>query len=564
MNQKDADRLLKETESTNRSVEELIYARNLIDDVEVAKIKSKILKIPYKKIEPDSVDESIFKLIPGETVRTYKMVPLSRTKDLLVVGMVNPDNTNAQEALRFLAKQQKINLGVYVVTPSDVNAVLKNFSQYGEEIQTALQSLNLKPGEGLSPFQRIVRLEEGVSTGATDAPVIRIVASILREAVNAGASDIHIEPQRTKTRIRFRIDGDLQEFISLPAELSQSVISRVKVLTSLKLDETRIPQDGRFRTVIFEKEIDFRVASFPTPAGEKVALRVLDPAIGLKSLDEIGIVGKNADLLKNGIAKPFGMVLLTGPTGSGKTTTLYALMRILNTEEVNILSLEDPVEYTIEGVNQSQVRPEIGYDFASGLRQILRQDPDVVMVGEIRDSETAGLAVHAALTGHIMLSTLHTNNAVGVIPRLIDMGVSSFLLPSALNLMAAQRLISRICQNCKKAEEASGPVAQIIKRELSKLPAAAVLKYTEPYKIFHAPGCAVCKRKGVIGRMAIFEVFEMTHELATIISGQEINENKILEESKRQGMITLRQDGILKALEGLVNIEEVLRETEEI
>lgn len=557
-------KLLREAESLKRGVEDIIYARNIIPQEEVAKVKSAVLKIPYRKIDPESVNEDVLGIIPGDTARTYQVIPLSRTKDLLVVGMVHPDDPNAQSALKFLAKQEKINLGVYLVTPEDVDLVLKRFSPFAQEIQSALQSLNLKPGEGLNAFQKLTRLEEGITKAATDAPIIRIISSVLREAVNLEASDIHIEPQRTRTRIRFRIGGDLEEFLTLPAELAQSLIARVKVLSNMKLDETRIPQDGRFRTLIFEKEIDFRVSTFPTPSGEKVALRVLDPAVGLKSLDEIGIVGRSAELLRAGIAKPFGMVLLTGPTGSGKTTTLYALMRILNQDEVNVISLEDPVEYTIDGVNQSQVRPEIGYDFASGLRQILRQDPDTIMVGEIRDAETAGLAVHAALTGHIVLSTLHTNNAIGVIPRLIDMGVQEFLIASALNIMAGQRLLSRLCERCRKAEPASAQVAEIIKRELSKLPSEVTTKFREPYQIFHAPGCGFCKGKGTVGRIAIFEVFQMTSELASIIAATDFTEAKIAAEARRQGMVTLRMDGILKALQGTISAEEVIRETEEL
>jgi len=564
LSNEDAEKVLKEEESTKRSFEEVIYARNLISQEEVAKVKSELLKIPFKKIDVNSIDEGIFKLIPIDNIRTYKMVPMSRTDNLLVVGMVYPDNANAAEALRFLAKRLKVNLGIYIVTLNDINEVLKKFSEVPQEIEAALKSLNIKPGEGLSHLQKIMKLEEGTSKSKIDAPIIRIVSSLLREAVNMEASDIHIEPQRFKTRIRFRLNGDLKEFTTLPAELSQSIISRVKVLSNLKLDETRIPQDGRFRTMIFEKEIDFRVATFPTPAGEKVALRVLDPEIGLKSLDDIGLSGKNAELLTKGIEKPFGMILLTGPTGSGKTTTLYALMRILNKEEVNVLSLEDPVEYTIDGVNQSQVKPEIGYTFISGLRQILRQDPDILMVGEIRDNETAELAVHAALTGHIVLSTLHTNNAVGVIPRLLDMGVSSYLLPSALNLMASQRLLSRLCKKCRKPEDLPTGIASVVKKELAKLPPDISSKYKEPFKIYRAKGCGACRHKGIHGRIAIFEIFEMTHELAGILSSAELNENKILDEARRQGIVSLRQDGIMKALEGLVNIEEVLRETEEL
>ncbi|PIV31900.1 hypothetical protein COS33_00705, partial [Candidatus Wolfebacteria bacterium CG02_land_8_20_14_3_00_37_12] len=322
-------------------------------------------------------------------------------------------------------------------------------------------------------------------------------------------------------------------------------------------------QDGRFRAVIFGRDIDFRIATFPTPVGEKTAIRVLDPTTGLKGLEELGLVGKNFDLVKKAIDKPYGMILITGPTGSGKTTTLYAMMQNINKDDVNVVSLEDPVEYFMDGLNQSQVRPEIGYDFASGLRQILRQDPDVIMVGEIRDNETAALAIHSALTGHIVLSTLHTNNAVGVVPRLIDMKVEPFLLPSSLNLMVGQRLITRLCQQCKQAEDVSSEIADIIRRELAKMPHEMVVNIKAPFKNYRSPGCPACKNKGISGRVALFEVMEMTPELRKIIS-EDPDEPKILEESKRQQMITLRQDGILKAINGLVSIEEVLRETMEM
>jgi type IV pilus assembly protein PilB len=302
------------------------------------------------------------------------------------------------------------------------------------------------------------------------------------------------------------------------------------------------------------------VATFPTPLGEKVAIRVLDPKTGLKTLDQLGLVGKNAELVMEGIERPYGMIYISGPTGSGKSTTLYALLQLLNKETVNIVSLEDPVEYFISGINQSQVRPEIGYDFASGLRQILRQDPDIIMVGETRDNETAGLSVHAALTGHVVLSTIHTNNAAGVVPRLIDMKVEPFLLPSALNLMMSQRLVSKLCDNCKKPEVAPEAVQKIIKTALAS--SGQGKKYEEPYKIYKAPGCDVCKGKGVLGRIAIFEIIKMTPELENIIlSGPTIQ--KILAEGKRQGMVTMREDGIFKALDGLVSIEEVVRETAE-
>ena len=348
----------------------------------------------------------------------------------------------------------------------------------------------------------------------------------------------------------------------MPVELHQPIVSRIKVLANLKLDETRIPQDGRFRTIVFGRDIDFRVSTFPTPAGEKAAVRVLDPTIGLKNLEDLGLTGRNAEIVKEAIEKPYGLILISGPTGSGKTTTLYALLQILNKVESNIVSLEDPVEYYIDGTNQSQVQPEIGYDFASGLRQILRQDPDVIMVGEVRDTETAQLTIHAALTGHVVLSTLHTNNSVGVIPRLVDMKVDSFLLPSSLNIMMAQRLVSKLCQKCKEAQPPIGRVAELIKKELEKM-APELRPKVKELKVYRSPGCKQCNNKGISGRIATFETFRMTPELENIISAG-VTEGKLQEEARRQGMVTLRQDGILKALEGLVGIEEVLRETEEI
>lgn len=557
-----AERVAKRAASLGKSAEELIYDERLVAEEEVAKAKSQLLKIPYRKIDPDAVGEELLRMIPGETARNYKAVPLVLDKGTLIVGMVNPTNLRAQEALRFLAKEQKVSLGVYLVTPSDVEMMLRKYPFFLEDIKSAVESLNIKPGKGLSAFQRVVQLEEGVNTEANEAPVIRIIASMLKEAVNAEASDVHIEAQRNRVRVRFRIDGDLKEVLTFPPELQQPLVSRVKVLSNLKLDETRVPQDGRFRTTIFGREIDFRVATFPVPAGEKIALRVLDSATGLKGLDEFGLLPSNMAILKRAIGKPYGMALLTGPTGSGKTTTLYAILQFLNTETVNILSLEDPVEYTIDGVNQSQVKPEIGYDFASGLRQILRQDPNIIMVGEIRDSETAGLAVHAALTGHLVLSTLHTNNAVGVLPRLADMGVQPFLLPSVLNLMASQRLLSRLCERCRKPKDPPAEVMRIIESALAGLPADFAARAKQPYKVFSAPGCSYCKGRGMSGRIAIFEAFEMTPQLSDIIVNPPLSENKIAAEAKRQGMISLRQDGVLKALEGLVSIEEVIRETE--
>lgn len=552
------DHIRRDVLISNRSAEAVIAEGQMLDDTKLAELKSQALKVPYRKVDAAQLDSSLMALIPEETVRNYGVVPLYLEKDSLIVGMVSPDDVKAQEALRFIAHRAHLDLGVLLISYGDWQTVLRKYSPYRNEVENAVRSLNLKPGGGTA---KIVELEGG-SARAEDAPVIRIVAATLQEALASKASDIHIEPQEHSLRIRFRIDGDLKETSSLPAELAQPIVSRIKVLSNLKIDETRVPQDGRFRSRIFDREIDFRVATFPTPLGEKVVLRILDPSTSLADFNQLGLTGWNKEVILEGLKKPFGMILVTGPTGSGKSTTLFTLLQSLNDESINIVSLEDPVEYFIAGVNQSQVRPEIGYDFASGLRQILRQDPDVIMVGEIRDTETAGLAVNAALTGHIVLSTLHTNNAAGVIPRLIDMKVEPFLLPSALNLMVAQRLVSRLCDACKAAEAAPDAMQTIITEEIASLPKRFTEMYAKPYQTYHGRGCEKCHGKGVVGRIALFEVIHMSPEIEAILSEGPTSQ-KILAEGKKQGMVTLRQDGMLKALQGVVTIEEVLKETEE-
>ncbi|MEK7479480.1 MAG: ATPase, T2SS/T4P/T4SS family [Patescibacteria group bacterium] len=557
-----ADSLLKEAEFSHTSPEEALYRKRAAREEAVAEVKAELIGAPYKKIDASAIPDEVLALIPKETSQSYRVAPLERQSGMLVVGMLRPDDPRAQEALRFVARREGVSLGVYIVTPSDLEAVWRRYVPFRSEIDQAVKEMGIRPE---AEAQKIISLEAGAKS-AEEAPVIKIVASALKRAVEVKASDIHFEPQRKRLRVRFRIDGELQEVASMPAELIQPVISRVKVLADLKLDENRIPQDGRFRTIVNEKEIDFRVATFPTPNGEKVVLRVLDSSTGLLGLEKLGLQGRNLEVAKAGLERPYGMILITGPTGSGKTTTLYSMMKDLNTEEVNVVSLEDPVEYFMEGVNQSQVKPEIGYTFASGLRQILRQDPDIVMVGEIRDSETAGLAVNAALTGHLVLSTLHTNNALGVIPRLIDLGAPAFLLSSALNLMLAQRLVGQLCPNCKKEAKAPEEVEKEITKALRELPESMkkeISKFSPPYTIYRPEpkeSCETCKGKGTSGRVGLFEVLHMSREFGDLINSG-FTEGKLWDEAKRQGIITLRQDGILKALRGEVAMEEVLKET---
>ncbi len=558
-----AEKIGRDAATLKTTPEELMYRRGIVTQSVVAAAKARVLGIPYRRVDPQGIAPDLFSLIPRETSRTYRVAPLARSADMLVVGMVDPEDLRAQEALRFIAKRERINLGVYLIAPEDLEAVLSRYAAE-EEKRGAREPHNAPPAASAPAGSRAKGSGEGASRTVVseEAPAIKRVAEFLKQAVERKASDIHFEPGRSRMRVRMRVDGALAEVASLPLEMHPSVLSRLKVLSNLKIDETRIPQDGRFRGTFFDRDIDFRISTFPTPQGEKAAVRVLDPHVGFRTLGELGIAGRTLEQIEAGLRKPYGAILLTGPTGSGKTTTLYALMRILNKESVNIVSLEDPVEYSIDGINQSQIKPEIGYDFASGLRQILRQDPDVIMIGEIRDRETAALSVHAALTGHIVLATLHTNNSLGVVPRLLDLGVPPFLLPSALNLMMAQRLLLRLCENCRKPSDPSLEAAAIIKAELNRLP-ESVRQAHKTIKVFKAAGCEKCNKKGTLGRIGIFEVLEMTPELASAMETG-TTEAKLLSEARRQGMITLRQDGILKALQGIVSIDEVLRETEEI
>jgi len=365
-------------------------------------------------------------------------------------------------------------------------------------------------------------------------------------------------------RVRFRVMGELYSSIFLPLDIANAVLARIKIISNMKIDENRVPQDGRFSMKIDNRNIDFRVSTLPTAMGEKVVMRILDPDAGFKTFEDLGLDGRNLELMRKAVDEPFGLVLVTGPTGSGKSTTLYAVLKTINSDKINIISLEDPVEYFCEGVNQSQVKPEIGFDFASGLRSILRQDPDVIMVGEVRDEETAMLTIHSSLTGHLVLSTLHTNDSLGVIPRLVDLKIQPYLIPSTLSLALAQRLVRRLCPHCKKQVEAQGFLREKIIYEFNSIPeqSRTEVELTEPINIWEPVGCPKCSRQGFTGRIGIFEALEMTPELGDIVL-KDLSESKLAAEGRRQGLITMRQDGILKALRGMTTIEEVLKATEE-
>ena len=540
------------------------FQKNEQKETEEAKAKAKLLGIPCVNLTQEKIPVEVLKEIPEEAAAFYHFAPLAKRGNILEVGMVDPEDLQAKEALRFIAQRSGLKSRIFIISRSDLEKILKQYKSFRGEIKKALRELEeeLKTEKKAKPIKKEV--EEIAKKIVTEAPITKIVAVILRHAVEGNASDIHIEPVEDKIRVRFRVDGILHKSLLLPKEIHLAVVSRIKILSNLKIDETRIPQDGRFRAVVSGKKIDFRVSTFPTTNGEKVVLRVLDSAVGVKDFAGLGIQGYNLETLENAIKRPFGMILISGPTGSGKSTTLYAVLKGLNQEAVNIVSLEDPVEYYIEGVSQSQIRPEIKYNFASGLRHILRQDPDIIMVGEIRDEETAGLAIHSALTGHILLSTIHTNNAVGVIPRLIDMGVSSFLLPPSINLAIAQRLVRRLCPHCKKEAIAPLAIEKEIENSLAELSPAQKKNFPweKPFKIYHPVGCKLCNNIGTKGRIALYEMLKMTLELEEIIN-EGATEAKMDEEAKRQGMIAIKQDGISKVLQGMISFEEMSRVIEE-
>lgn len=525
-----------------------------IPEKEILSAKSDLLGIPTRSLAGTKVPFEVLKFIPEESARHYQMIPLASNDGVLEVGMIAPENIEAREALQFISSNLDTPFKIFLISRTDFNNVISEYQGLGGEVNKAL-------GEFSTSKDTVIDLpteekKASLQDITEDAPITKIVAVVLRHAVEGKASDIHIEPSREQLRVRFRVDGVLYTSIILPMNVHEAVISRIKIMTNMKIDEKRKPQDGRFRARIDNRDVDFRVSTFPTYYGEKVALRILDPDVGIKTFQELGLRGKTLDLVLEGLKRPFGMILITGPTGSGKSTTLYAMLKTLNDEKRNVVSLEDPIEYYLEGINQSQIRPEIDYTFASGLRSILRQDPDVIMVGEIRDKETAQLAVHASLTGHLVLSTLHTNDAVGVIPRLIDMGVDPFLIPSTLVLAMAQRLVRTLCPESRKEIPVESALKESMQKEIDAMPDSVKKDAVLPKSIFEALPSASCP-KGTRGRRGIFEALAMTPELERIVLN-EPSEQKIHDEMKRQNVISMRQDGVLKVFDGEIGLEELL------
>lgn len=555
-----------EVTTSNKKEEDVLVAQKFIEEDKLFSTKAEIFGFNFRKVDPKKLELQNLEILPEDTARFYQVIVLGqRQQDGVVeIGMVYPEDLKAQEALRFLSREKNFQYEISLITATDFVTALGKYQAAKQDVNKALGALETEIKAETKAAQRSTQEIEQM---AEEAPVARVVAVILRNAVEGKASDIHIEGIGDRVRVRFRQDGILHSSLFLPKESHPAVVARIKILSNLKIDESRMPQDGRFALRFGEKNIDFRVSTFPTANGESVCLRVLDPEEGLKKLEDLGIEGHNYDMIVEAIEKPYGMILVTGPTGSGKTTTLYSVLRKIISEEINIMTLEDPIEYVIPEINQSQTKPEIGYTFASGLRSMMRHDPDVIMVGEIRDHETSDLAVHSALTGHIVLSTLHTNDSIGAIPRFVNLGIPSFLIPPSLNLVIAQRLVRHVCPDCAERYEPGEDAKKMIKKELGSLPDKVIASYKldctiEKPLLWRAKGCAKCNNTGYIGRRGIYEMLTMTDSLAHLIA-TDLSESKIKEEAQKQGMVFLRQDGLLKAMKGITTLEEIMTSTKE-
>lgn len=553
-----ANEMIAQAKAQDKDLGLILSENNIIGEKELLVIKSEFYNMPSVDLPTYEINKEALKAIPEDTLKFYQILPFDLQDNVLRVGVVNPEDIQAMEAIKLL--ERDYTLEKYIITYSDFSNILRSYKTLVGEVKEVLETLT----EELAKKEAAIPLEKIPEVVTEEAPIIRTVAVIVKHAAEGRASDIHIEPFENKLRIRFRVDGVLRTALILPKTLHSPIVTRIKILTDMQIDETRKPQDGRFSTVVGEKKLDFRVSTLPTRYGEKVVMRILDPLMGLIDLPELGLVGRNLELIEKNIEKPFGSILITGPTGSGKTTTLYAILRRINEEGVNIVTLEDPIEFLIEGIGQSQIQEEIGFTFATGLRHILRQDPDIIMVGEIRDAETAALATHAALTGHLVFSTLHTNDAIGIIPRLIDMKVEKYLITPTLNLGVAQRLLRRLCPACKTEAKANTGEEEIITQAIKMLPENAKKDLPgSKFTIFKPSegGCKECNGKAYKGRMAVFEILDMTNQLEEIILTK-LSEATIREEAERQGMLTMFQDGIIKVLGGVISLEELLQVTE--
>lgn len=535
-----------ESINVGKSTEKIIIEHNLVPPEKIAVAKAQFLNVPFIGLEDQAISSEVLNLIPEPVARRYHLIPFDMREGQLYVAMEDPLDI---QVIQFIEDKSGMRIKPFLALPQEIIKTIND--QYSQNLTTEVTSA-LKEVEQSKPQQSTTEGPEIIR----EAPVSNIVNQLLEFAIKSRASDVHIEPQEDRTRVRYRIDGVLTEKIILPKGVHDALVSRIKILAVLKIDEKRLPQDGRFSFTYQASTVDLRISTIPTVFGEKVVMRLLPKSSGAPTLMELGLRGSSLKSLEVQLTRPHGIILVTGPTGSGKTTTLYSVLSKVATTKVNVLTIEDPVEYQITGVNQVQANPTIGLTFASALRSFLRQDPNIIMVGEIRDTETAELAIQAALTGHQVFSTVHTNSAAGAPPRLLDMGVEPFLLASALNAVIGQRVVRKICNTCRIEITVPPEVIENIKSVLGNLlPAAAK---NGPLKLYKGQGCPKCNQVGYLGRIGIYEALTVNNEISKLIL-----EHSTLQEIETAaiagGMITMKQDGYLKVLEGITTLEEVLR-----
>ncbi|MEK7177035.1 MAG: GspE/PulE family protein [Patescibacteria group bacterium] len=519
--------------------------------------KKSAQSIPTKSLKDVKVSDKVLEYISQDSAEHYRIVPMAVKDGVLEVGALDPNDLDTRDALNFISSRIGMPYKLFLISEEDFGTLLDRYKGLSGEVTKALSELDSELSINTQEIKTENDKDKETSDAkiVEDAPVTKIVATILNYASEGKASDVHIEPTHDTVRVRFRVDGVLNTSLILPMKVHSAVVARIKIISNMRLDEKRKPQDGRFSATIESRKIDFRVSTFPTYYGEKVVMRILDQSQGLRTLDDMGFSEKNLKLIRSSLTRPYGLVLITGPTGSGKSTTLYAMLNELDKDHQNVLSLEDPVEYSIDGVSQSQVHPEIDYTFATGLRTTLRQDPDVIMVGEIRDKETAQLAIQAALTGHLVFSTLHTNNAIGAIPRLIDMGVDPYLIAPTLILTMAQRLVRKLCPDSGKPLPVEGSIKVMVDKQFEDLPAEFKSKLTFGDKMYEIEPTPTCLN-GTSGRVAVIEAFEMDRDIESIIL-KGPTEPELYKIARAKGMLSMKEDAILKAFQRIVPFEEI-------
>ncbi len=546
------DQVKVQSAMTGKTSEEVLSEMHTIPVEKIAEARAQMFGIPYISLATTAFSPQALNLIPRSVAERFLLIPFlfDDKSNTLSIAMANPVDL---DAVSFV--QQK------------TGCVIKSFAASEPEIKTAIEEQYRQELVGeVTEAIKETQIEHKAPTVDSakigdiikEAPIAKIVSTILDFAVSSRASDVHIEPQENRVRVRYRIDGILYDKLTLPKSVQEALISRIKILSEMKIDEHRIPQDGRFNFKVGKEEVDLRVSVLPTVTGEKIVMRLLRKSGGVPTLGELGLAGPALRNLETSMLRPHGIIIVCGPTGSGKTTTLYAVLSRLNTARVNIMSLEDPVEYQMAGVNQVQINPAVGLTFASGLRSFLRQDPNIILVGEIRDPETTGLAVQAALTGHLVFSTLHTSNAAGALPRLTDLGAESFLLASTMNAILGQRIVRKICQHCKISFAPPNPIIEQMKVVLGKL----FPQNANDIKFFKGKGCSQCGDSGYLGRVGIFEILVISDSIVKLII-EKADSTTIEKKAIEEGMITMKQDGYLKVLAGATTVEEVLRVAQE-